>query len=261
MIPTSAASAVQPMSLWALAGFPEVTASTDLPSTIVDALRRNRLEPVPGDVLVVAQKVVSKAEGRIVDLREVRVSPAAESLASETARDPRLVELVLQESRAINRARRGLIIAEHRLGFICANAGVDHSNVAGSDDVVTLLPQDPDASAEAIRRAVAKAFGVTVGVIVSDSHGRPHRNGAVGVAIGIAGVGALRSYVGQADRYGYVLQATIEAVADELAAAAGLLQGQANEGTPVVLIRGAPASLDGGSAADLIRRAEEDLYR
>ncbi len=249
------------LQLWALDGFPEVRAGADLGQVIVESLESNRLTPSDGDVLVVAQKVVSKAEGRVVELASVRPRPRAAALAAETGKDAREIELILQESVAINRHRRGLIIAEHRLGFTCANAGVDHSNVAGSEEVVSLLPQDPDASARRIRDAVASAFGTTVGVIISDSHGRPHRNGAVGVAIGVAGFAPLLSYVGQADRYGYVLRRTVEAVADELAGAAGLLQGQADEGRPVVLIRGARLIRDGGSAADLVRPLEEDLYR
>ncbi len=249
------------MQLWALERFPEVRAGDDLPRQIVDCLQRSAMTPQGGDVLVVAQKVVSKAEGRIVELNQVHPGARAGALAAETGKDAREVELILQESVAINRHRRGLIIAEHRLGFICANAGVDHSNVAGSEEVVSLLPEDPDASAGRIRDALAETFGVQVGVIISDSHGRPHRNGAVGVAIGAAGIAPLLSYAGQADRYGYLLRRTVEAVADELAGAAGLLQGQADEGRPVVLIRGARFVADGVGAAELVRPLEEDLYR
>jgi len=249
------------LQLWTLEGFPDIRPGDDLPRIIVDSLGQNALEPRDGDVLVVAQKVVSKAEGRVVDLREVRPSAAAKRLGRDAAKDPRMAEVILRESRAINRSRPGLIIAEHRRGYICANAGVDHSNVAGSEEIVSLLPEDPDRSAREIRDALAAAFGARVGVIVSDSHGRPHREGAVGVAIGVAGLAPLRSYVGRPDRYGYVLRRTVEGVADELAAIAGLLQGQADEGTPVVLIRGAPSGGESGSAADLIRAPEEDLYR
>jgi coenzyme F420-0:L-glutamate ligase/coenzyme F420-1:gamma-L-glutamate ligase len=249
------------MQLWALERFPEVRPGTDLPGAIVQCMRDNGLIPSDGDVLVVAQKVVSKAEGRVVDLRTVQPGPAARRLAAETGKDPRFVQVVLHEARAINRHRPGLIIAEHRLGFICANAGVDHSNVAGSDQVISLLPLDPDRSAREVAAAVQQAFGARVAVIVSDSHGRPHREGAVGVAIGVAGLAPARSYVGQTDRYGYVLRRTVEAVADELAAAAGLLQGQADEGTPVVLIRGAPVQAADGRAGELLRAPEEDLYR
>jgi coenzyme F420-0:L-glutamate ligase/coenzyme F420-1:gamma-L-glutamate ligase len=249
------------LELWALQGFPEIRAEAALPQIIIHSLRDNGLTLTEGDVLVVAQKVVSKAEGRVVDLRTVRSTAAAERLAQETGKDPRFVEVVLREARAINRRRPGLIIAEHRLGFICANAGVDHSNVAGSDDVISVLPFDPDRSAGAIRDEVGRACGARIAVIISDSHGRPHREGSVGVAIGVAGLSPLLSYIGQPDRYGYVLRRTVEAVADELASAAGLLQGQADEGTPVVLIRGARFERTEGSAVELIRESEEDLYR
>ncbi|MDQ7850391.1 MAG: coenzyme F420-0:L-glutamate ligase [Armatimonadota bacterium] len=249
------------MQLWALDHFPEIRPGTDLPQVIVRCLRDNGLAPADGDVLVVAQKVVSKAEGRVVDLRTVQPGDAARRLAEETGKDPRLVQVVLHEARAINRYRPGLIIAEHRLGFICANAGVDHSNVAGSDEVISILPLDPDRSARELAQAVQQAFGARVAVIISDSHGRPHREGAVGVAIGVAGLAPARSYVGQTDRYGYVLRRTVEAVADELASAAGLLQGQADEGTPVVLVRGAPVQAADGRAGELLRPPQEDLYR
>jgi coenzyme F420-0:L-glutamate ligase/coenzyme F420-1:gamma-L-glutamate ligase len=249
------------LQLWAVEGFPEIRGGNNLGRTIVESFTANQFVPADGDVVVVAQKVVSKAENRVVNLATVRPGASAEALAAETGKDPREVELILQESVAVNRHRRGLIIAEHRLGFICANAGVDHSNVAGSDEMVSLLPEDPDASAHRIRDAVAAAFDSQVGVIISDSHGRPHRNGAVGVAIGVAGIAPLLSYVGLADRYGYLLRRTVEAVADELAGAAGLLQGQADEGRPVVLIRGARFATDGVGAAELVRPMEEDLYR
>ncbi len=249
------------LELWALQGFPEIRPGANLPQIITQSLRDNGLTPVDGDVLVVAQKVVSKAEARVVDLRTVHPTSAAERLAEETGKDPRFVEIVLREARAINRRRPGLIIAEHRLGFICANAGVDHSNVAGSDEVISMLPLDPDRSALAIREEIQRAFGMGVAVIVSDSHGRPHREGSVGVAIGIAGLAPLLSYIGQPDRYGYLLRRTVEAVADELASAAGLLQGQADEGRPIVLVRGARFAGAEGRAAELIREQEEDLYR
>jgi len=229
-------------------------------AAMTSALRGAGLIPQPGDVVVVAHKVVSKAEGSVVDLRDVPPSPEAIALAEEAHKDPRLVEVILRESRAVRRARPGLIIAEHRLGFICANAGVDHSNVGLGDDVVVTLPRDPDASAERIRSRLQEIFGVEVGVIVNDSHGRPFRQGTTGAAIGVAGLRVLRSYIGESDRYGYVLRVSVEAVADELAAMANLLQGQAAEGTPMVLIRGAEHA-GAGRAADLVRSEEEDLFR
>lgn len=218
------------------------------------------MRPEPKDIVVLAHKVVSKAEGHVVDLREVTPGSAALRLADEVRKDPRLVEVILRESKAIRRVRPGLIIAEHRLGFICANAGVDHSNVGLGDDVVALLPKDPDASAGRIRAGLRQAFGIDVAVIINDSHGRPFRQGTTGVAIGAAGLRVLRSYVGEEDRYGYMLRVSVESVADECAGLANLLQGQGAEGTPLVLIRGLdhPGS---EQAADLVRPEEDDLFR
>lgn len=245
---------------WAPEPFPEIRPGDDLGAAIIAVLRGAGLDPQDGDVVVVAHKVVSKAEGSVVDLRTVVPSPAAVALATETGKDPRLVEVILRESRAIRRVRPGLIIAEHRLGFVCANAGVDHSNVGLGDDVMAVLPADPDASAEGLRSRLRESFGAEVGVIINDSHGRPFRQGTTGAAIGAAGLRVLRSYIGEEDRYGYVLRVSVEAVADELAAMANLLQGQAAEGTPLVLIRGVehPGS---ERAADLVRGEAEDLFR
>jgi coenzyme F420-0:L-glutamate ligase/coenzyme F420-1:gamma-L-glutamate ligase len=245
---------------WAPEPFPEIRPGDDLVTAIATSLRDSGLAPRPGDVIVVAHKVVSKAEGSVVDLATVTPSPAAVALADASKKDPRLAEVILRESQAIRRVRPGLIIAEHRLGFVCANAGVDHSNVGMGDDVVVTLPRDPDASAERLRAGLRQAFGVEVGVIVNDSHGRPFRQGSIGAAIGVSGLRVLRSYIGEPDRYGYVLRVSMEAVADELAAMANLLQGQAAEGTPVVLIRGVEHA-GTEQAADLVRAEEEDLFR
>ncbi|MDR7555739.1 MAG: coenzyme F420-0:L-glutamate ligase [Armatimonadota bacterium] len=245
---------------WAPEPFPDIRPGDDLLAAVVAALRGAGLVPTDGDVVVVAHKVVSKAEGRVVDLRRVTPSAQALALAEAAKKDPRLVEVILAESKAVRRVRPGLIIAEHRLGFVCANAGVDHSNVGLGDDVVALLPADPDASAARLRAGLQEAFGADVAVIVNDSHGRPFRQGTTGTALGAAGLRVLRSYVGEEDRYGYVLRVSMEAVADEYAALANLLQGQAAEGTPLVLIRG----LDhrgAGRAAELMRPEEEDLFR
>lgn len=245
---------------WAPEPFPEIKPGDDLVGAIAGALRGNGVVPREGDVVVVAHKVVSKAEGHVVDLRTITPGPEALRLAGEAAKDPRLVEVILRESKSIRRVRPGLIIAEHRLGFVCANAGVDHSNVGLGDDVVALLPEDPDASAGRIRAGLRERFSVDVAVIVNDSHGRPFRQGTTGVAIGAAGLRVLRSYVGEEDRYGYVLRVSIEAVADECAGLANLLQGQGAEGTPLVLIRGLHyAGLE--PAADLVRPEDEDLFR
>jgi len=249
------------MSAWAPEGIPEVRPGADLAALIIDALRGAGIAPADGDVLVIAQKVVSKAEGSVRNLAEVTPGDDAQRLARLSGKDPRLVQVILDESRVILRVRPGLIVAEHRLGYVCANAGVDHSNVGLGETWVCLLPKDPDASAVAIRRAVRDAFGVDAGVVINDSHGRPFREGTVGVAIGSAGLEPLLSFIGQVDRSGYTLRASVEAVADELAAAASLLQGQAAEGTPVVVIRGARYDVGTSPSARLLRVAEKDMFR
>jgi len=219
--------------------------------------------PETGDVIVIAQKVVSKAEGRIVALETVAVSAEAQALAINTGKDPRVVELVLSESKRIVRAAPGLMIVEHRLGYIMANAGIDASNTGGDDQVI-LLPEDPDRSAAELARAIEQQTGARVAVIISDSWGRPWRLGTVGFAIGLAGLPALVDMRGEADLDGRPLQATSIGHGDELAAAASLLMGQAAEGRPVVVIRGlsttGPRDLD-GRASDLIRPPEDDLFR
>ncbi|MDQ7859911.1 MAG: coenzyme F420-0:L-glutamate ligase [Armatimonadota bacterium] len=245
---------------WAPEPFPEVRPGDDLVAAIAAALQAAGLAAQPGDVVVVAHKVVSKAEGCVVDLRQISPSPRALAVAEQARKDPRLVEVILRESVAVRRVRPGLIIAEHRLGFVCANAGVDHSNVGLGEEFVVTLPPDPDASAARLREGLRGALGADVAVIVNDSHGRPFRQGTTGAAIGAAGLEVLRSYVGEPDRYGYVLRVSVEAIADELAATANLLQGQAAEGRPVVLIRGA-GTPGAGRAADLVRPQEEDLFR
>lgn len=249
------------LTAWVPVGFPDVHPGVDLPSIILDVFRFNDVAPEDLDVLVVAQKVVSKAEGSVVNLGEVRPSREARLLAAEARKDARLAQVIIDESKTVLRVRPGLIVAEHRLGFICANAGVDYSNVGLGDEWVSVLPRDPDASAEAIRRTVQETLGTRVAVIINDTHGRPFREGAVGVAIGAAGLDPLFSYVGQEDLYGYVLHASVEAVADELAATASVLQGQAAEGTPLVLIRGARFEPGTGGAVRLLREPEKDMFR
>src|SRR5713226_5119819 len=249
------------LTVWVPVGFPDVRPGADLPRVIMEIFRFNDVGPEDRDVLVVAQKVVSKAEGSVVNLEEVTPGPRALQLAEEAKKDARLCQVILNESRALLRVRPGLIIAEHRLGFICANAGVDHSNVGLGPQWVATLPADPDRSAQAIRRALEEALGVRVAVIINDSHGRAFREGAVGVALGSAGLAPLYSYIGKEDLYGYVLQTSVEALADELASAASLLQGQAAEGTPVIVIRGARVEMDAGGAKPLLRDPARDLFR
>jgi coenzyme F420-0:L-glutamate ligase/coenzyme F420-1:gamma-L-glutamate ligase len=232
---------------------------------IWSALGRTGIRLENGDILVLAQKIVSKAEGRLVNLRQVKPSERAVELGSQIDKDARLVELVLQESREVLRTRPGTIIVEHRLGFVCANAGIDHSNVAGAGDEqeewVLMLPQDPDASAQHIREGLERASGVCLGVLVIDSHGRAWRQGTVGAAIGLSGMPGLVDLRGSPDLFDYTLQITQVGAADELAAAASLLMGQAAEGTPVVHVRGFPYPLREGSFSELLRPREQDLFR
>ena len=248
-------------TLVAVPGMPDIRPGMSLPSVLVRAIQDARLRVRDGDALVVAQKIVSKAEGSVVDLAEVVAGDEARRLSRDTGKDPRLVQVILNESSRVVRVHAGVLITEHRLGFICANAGVDHSNVGLGPDVVSLLPRDPDASARAIAAAARQAFAASIAVIINDSHGRPHREGAVGICIGAAGLEPLVSMVGRPDRYGYTMRTSTEAVADELAAAATLLQGQCDEGTPAVLIHGIPMREGPGGAGLLLRDSTRDLFR
>jgi coenzyme F420-0:L-glutamate ligase/coenzyme F420-1:gamma-L-glutamate ligase len=247
------------LSVLALQGIPEVIEGDDLPRLIGEAAERGGTGLRTGDVLVVAQKIVSKAEGRVVSLGDVAPSGLAREFAETWAKDPRFVEVVLRESRRIVRMDRGMIIAETTHGFICANAGVDASNVPGTD-CVSLLPVDPDGSAARLRKGLEERCGARLGVIVSDTFGRPWREGLVNVAIGVAGLSPLVSYVGEQDPHGHTLRVTELAVADELAAAAGLLMGKL-ERIPAVLIRGTRLPAVEGRARSLVRSAGRDLFR
>ena len=251
------------VTLTALSGIKLVGPGDDLGAIAVAALRENGLIPKDGDVLVVAQKIVSKVEGRYVDISTVRPSERAIALAAEVDKDPRFVEVVLSESKRVVRHRPGLLIVEHRLGFVMANAGIDHSNVAPQDDSerVLLLPVDPDGSAQALRQHLLKVFGVGIGIIVSDSFGRPWRKGTVGVALGVAGLPAFVDLRGHPDLFGRELLVTETGFGDEIAAAAGLLMGQADEAVPMVLVRGLGWSAPDLPAAALVRSAENDLFR
>jgi len=241
-----------------VAGLPEIRAGDDLPGLIFDAARMGRISFADKDIVVVAQKVVSKAEGRLARLSAIEPSARASQLAVKEGRDPRLAELILRESRRIVREHPVLIVETHH-GFVCANAGVDHSNVPG-EDVVTLLPKDPDRSARLIAATLRKLSKRRVAVVISDTFGRPWRLGLTNVAVGAAGVPVLLDLRGTRDREGKPLQATILAVADELAAAAGLVMGK-REGIPAVIIRGYKYRPAQEAATRIIRPAHEDLFR
>jgi coenzyme F420-0:L-glutamate ligase/coenzyme F420-1:gamma-L-glutamate ligase len=246
----------------ALAGFPEVLPGDDLLTHLASALRFTGIALLDGDILVLASKIVAKAEGRLVNLAEVRPGSRAVEVARQTDKDPRLVELILRESESISRMRPGLLIVRHKLGFTSANAGIDHSNVRQSEgcEMVLLLPEDPDGTAASLRAAIQEKLGVQVGLVIADSHGRPFRLGTVGVAIGVAGLPALWDRRGEPDREGVALQYTDVGTADEIAAAAGLLMGQAGESLPAVHIRGLSLPAVQGRAADLVRPRELDVY-
>jgi coenzyme F420-0:L-glutamate ligase/coenzyme F420-1:gamma-L-glutamate ligase len=239
-------------------GLDEIQPGDDIAHLLVEAARRQATPPLTGDLLVVGQKIVSKAEGRLLRLIDVTPSPAATAMAATLGRDARLLEVILRESRRIVRMDRGLLITETHHGWICANAGVDQSNV--DRDSVALLPEDPDGSARRLRERMRELAGVEVGVIIADTFGRPWREGLTNVAIGVSGVAPLRSYLGQSDPAGRELQATILALADELAGAAELVMGKLSR-IPVALIRGLELVVSEEGAKPLLRDPARDLFR
>lgn len=254
-----------PLILTALEGIPLVQQGNDLAEILLHALKDNKIDLIDGDVLVVAQKIISKAEGRKIDLNTITPSKRAEDLGEESGKDPREVELILRESTEVLRVRPGLIIVEHHRGFVCANAGIDHSNVPAEggrvQDFVLLLPENPDKSAQELRRKVEEAEGVQIGVVINDSHGRAWRNGTVGISIGFSGLPGIVDLRGKPDLFDYQLRITQIAAVDELAGAASLLMGQADEGLPVVHVRGFPYPLRDGSFQELPREGSKDLFR
>jgi coenzyme F420-0:L-glutamate ligase/coenzyme F420-1:gamma-L-glutamate ligase len=244
-----------------LPGIPMVETGDDLTAILLRSLEQGGIRLENGDILVLAQKIVSKVEGRWVDLATVMPGDQALSLAEETEKDPRMVEIILQESSEVVRKRPGLIVVEHKLGFICANAGIDHSNVKGEGDWVLLLPENPDQSADSLRAGIEEDTGAKIGVLIIDSHGRAWRNGTVGITIGLAGLPGVVSRVGDRDLFGYELVATEIGAADELAAGASLLMGQVDEGTPAVHVRGFPYTLREAELGELLRDRERDMFR
>jgi len=251
-------SSPPPVQIIPLTGLPEVVPGDDLARLLAEAAQRQRLALKQGDVFVVAQKIVSKAEGRIVRLDSVKPSEKAEDWAAKYQKDPRVIEVVLRETSSIVRMERGVIISRTRHGFVCANAGVDVSNIP--DGTALLLPEDPDRSACILQEQLARAFGVHVAVIISDTFGRPWREGLVNVALGVAGMAPLVDYRGQREAHGKMLQATVIALADELAAASGLVMGKLNR-APAAVLQGLATSPGRGSGRDLIRLPEKDLFQ
>jgi len=253
------------LTLTPLQNIPLIRQGDDLADIILSAFHTTGITLEDNDILVIGQKIISKAEGRMVNLTTVTPSEPARELAARIEKDPRLVELMLHESRQVLRTRPGTIIVEHKLGFVCANAGIDHSNVAGpgnsEQEFVLLLPEDPDRSARELRNKLQTSCGKRLGVMIIDSHGRAWRLGTVGVCIGLSGLPAVLDERGWKDLFGYTLRVTVVGVADELGAAASLMMGQAAEGTPVIHVRGFPYPLGEGSLQELIRPKDQDLFR
>lgn len=253
------------MQLFPVPNFPLIQPGDDLAQLIVERLAAIGETVQPGDILVIAQKVVSKAEGRLVKLATVEASARAHEIASTIGKDPRIVQIILDDSREIIRMRRNLLVVEQRSGWVCANAGVDRSNIqpdADGNEYLSLLPEDSDASAEEIRQRLHILTGVAPAVLISDSHGRAWRVGTMGICIGCAGLPPIWDQRGLHDLFGYELQSSEECIADELAAAASLLMGQSNEGQPVIVIRGYRPPLRPPAPARTIQRAAAtDAFR
>lgn len=246
------------ISIIGLEGIPLIQRGDDLGGIIVEAAERRKVGIEDGDIVVVTQKIVSKAEGRLVDLKEIEPSEFAKEIADRTDRDPRHVEVILRDTSRIVKMKRGILITETKHGFVSANAGVDRSNV--EEGLVSLLPEDPDESARRIREEIRGITGKETAVIITDTWGRPWRLGQVDFAIGLSGMSPFRDYRGETDMFGYTLSVTNIAVADELASAAELAKGKLT-GIPVVIIRGYDYPKGEGSAIDMVRPIEEDLFR
>ncbi len=251
------------IQIHSLPGIPLIEKGDNLCQLILDAIEANKLILKDGSILVLAQKIVSKAEDRLVNLKTIKPTALAIEYSVKTDKDPRLVELILQESKNVIRYRQGVLVVENHQGLIMANAGIDHSNVEQDpeNDWVLLLPENPDESAASLQNEFLRKTGSKIGVIINDSIGRAWRNGTIGTAIGVAGLSSIVDLRGRADLFGNQLRVSEEAIADELASAASLLQGQADEGLPVVLIEGYPSSSQHIPASELIRPEEKDLFR
>ena len=248
------------IQIFPVIGLPLIKKMDDLSKLIVSAIKKQGIEFLDGDVLVLCHVIVSKAEGRIIDLKTVTPSKSSINFAEYTGKDPRLVEVILNEARAIRRMGPGVLVTETKQGFVCANSGVDKSNVPG-DDIVAPLPSDPDKSAQEVRKRILELTSKNIAVIIADTHGRAHRDGEVNVAVGASGFSVIRDRRGEKDLFGYELKIKRTAIADELAGAAELVIGQANEGIPAAIIRGykLPVS-ETSDAKELVRPREKDLF-
>ena len=251
------------IKIHSLPGIPLIKKGDDLCQLILDAIAAKKLMLKDGSILVIAQKVVSKAEDRLVNLKAIKPTALAIEYSVKTDKDPRLVELILRESKSVIRHRKGVLVVENHQGLIMANAGIDHSNVEqdSENDWVLMLPKNPDKSAASLHNEFLRKTGYKIGVIINDSIGRAWRNGTIGTAIGVAGLSSIVDLRGRTDLFGNQLRVSEEATADELASAASLIQGQADEGLPVVLIEGYPTSSQHIPASELIRSEKQDLFR
>ena len=245
------------MTVWAPEGLPEIHCGDNIVEALLNAIAPECLED--GDIVAISHKIVSKAEGRVYSPDQITVTPEARELSERTGKPADQIQVILNESRRILWAQKkgGPVITQHHCGYICANAGVDMSNADGK---ILALPSDPDASAAALRKELERACGVRLGVVICDTHGRPFREGACGIAVGISGVQALHSYIGLPDRNGRAMKTSVECLADEIAAAATLLMGQGDEGLPVVILRGLPRGMGEQCAAQIIRPEEKDIF-
>ncbi len=249
------------LSFFPVTGLPLIEPDCDLAPLIVEHLGKNGLKPQDGDVVAIAQKIVSKAEGRLVNLQDIEPSAEARLLAYSTDKDPRLTELILRESTRIVRDTPDVLIVEHRIGLVLANAGIDRSNVTGDDDTVLLLPEDPDASARRLKESLDAHFGIRLGVLITDSIGRPWRLGTTGIAIGCAGLEVLTNMRGRQDLFGRILHVAEVATGDCLAGAVELLMGEGAEAVPLVLVRGLQAGESTQSAKTIVRAADDNLFQ
>lgn len=253
-------TSIPSFSAYAIPNIPLIQEGDDVLQILLDKVDQAGIQLQDHDVLVISSKVISKAQGRQIQLNSVTPSDEAIVLAEETAKDPRIVELILQESVMVSRKRKGVLVTQHRLGFVSANSGIDQSNIENGKDSVLLLPLDPDGIAQHFRESILERLGVTVGIVISDTHGRPFRVGNIGIAIGVAGLPAVKDLRGRKDLFGRTLEVSLEAYADLIASAAHLLCGEADEGFPVILLRGIDISPPHGIAADMNRAPENDLY-
>jgi len=252
---------VPSFSAYAIPDIPIIKAGDDILSIALDKIKQADLTLQANDVLVISSKILSKAEGKRIELDTVTPSDEAIQLAGETGKDPRLVELILRDSVMVSRKRMGVLVTQHRLGFVSANSGIDQSNVQDGDNSVLILPTDPDKTAQEFHSRITEQLGVHVGIVISDTHGRPFRIGNIGVAIGVAGLPAVKDLRGRKDLFGRTLEISQQAYADLVASAAHLLCGEADEGYPVILLRGVDIAPPHGQAQDMNRLPENDLYR